>query len=122
MDRLDLNYVKPFIQPSIGFTGKWLDIAFTPRIAHVTYTKALIGINDPQMRANAERFFKEKKNTLVFEPGVTFRIGYRGLRAQAQFNVSSFSAEGNPNGPDPNIGNEFMSLGLHYLVSRRFRQ
>ena len=119
-ERLDVGFVKPFIQPSIGVTGPWVDFAFTPRIAFVSYTGQTILIEDPEYRFDAERYFREKKNTFVFEPGMMFRAGYKNIKGQFLLNLSTFRAN-DDEGLDPNINNQYFSFGINYLFSERYR-
>ena len=43
---LDVNFIKPFIQPSIGISQKWVDVALTPRFGLVSYTDHTISTTD----------------------------------------------------------------------------
>lgn len=117
--RLDVRFIKPFIQPSIGISGTWYDVALTPRVAWVSYTSQLVSVDDPELRTQAEQFFDDKKNTIVFEPGFTLRLGYKSIRGQLQYNASTFSYRENS---DVNINNQFLSMGIHWLISKRFRE
>ena len=119
-DRVDLSYVKPFIQPSIGVTGPWVDFAFTPRIAVVSYTKNTISLSDGENQLKAERYFREKKSTLVFEPGMIFRAGYKNIKGQILINLSTFRANGEED-LDPNINDQYVSVGINYLFPNRYR-
>ncbi len=74
---VNANYFKPFIQPSFGFSTKIIDLAFTPRIAFVTYTSKSDNTTDPSMRNDLDVYFSAKQNTVVFEPGLTLRAGFK---------------------------------------------
>ncbi len=74
---VNANYLKPFIQPSFGLSGKIGDIAFTPRVAFVTYTSKSDNVINPSLRNNLDHYFSEKQSTLVFEPGITLRVGIK---------------------------------------------
>jgi|GEM_PF-1144332 len=114
----NVSYFKPFIQPSFGFTTKIIDIALTPRIGYVTYTSTSDNVTDPQMRTDLDAYYSTKKNTLVLEPGVTIRVGYKNIKFQAQYNHTSFNYS-SANNFDP-VDKDFVSLGLHILVSNRW--
>lgn len=105
---INLKFLKPFIQPSGGFSTGALDIAFTPRIGLVQYVS----------NSGARDFFAEKKSTLVFEPGVTVRLGYRNVKLQYQFTYStfkySFDQGGNP------INSHHESLSVAIMISDRW--
>jgi hypothetical protein len=113
-EKIDAKYLKFFIQPSGGFTSKVIDMAFTPRIGWVTYTKHSSNVTDPLV----EDFFSQKKTTFVFEPGVTIRMGYKNVKFQYQYNYSTFSYEGTDEF-DP-VGNRFSSFSLYVLITDRW--
>ena len=121
--KLDVNFIKPFIQPSIGISQKWVDIALTPRFGLVSYTDHSIQTNDASYRTAAENYFNDQGTTFVFEPGMTVRAGYKNFKLQLQFNVSTFSyhAENANSNSNPSINNTYLGLGLHYLISKRYR-
>lgn len=58
---LNLKYVKPFVQPSVGLSTKHFDLAFTPRIALVSYTGGSENMSDPAQQYTFRKFWKEKK-------------------------------------------------------------
>jgi hypothetical protein len=121
--RLDVNFIKPFIQPSIGISRKWFDVALTPRFGIVSYTSHEIQTSDAAYRAAAENFFDDQKTTFVFEPGLTLRVGAKNLKLQLQYNISTFSyhAEDDNSNLNPSINNQYIGIGLHYLLSARYR-
>lgn len=110
-DHINLKYLKPFIQPSGGFSTGVLDMAFTPRIGLVQYIS-----NNPSNELSND-FYSKKKSTFVFEPGVTVRLGYRYVKLQYQFTYSTFKysqGAGNP------INSHHESLSLILMVSDRW--
>lgn len=120
---LDVNFIKPFIQPSIGVSQKWLDVAITPRFGVVSYTNHEIQTTDDNYRTAAENYFNDQKTTFVFEPGMTIRIGAKNLKLQIQYNISTFSyhAENANSNANPTINNQYLGIGLHYLLSDRYK-
>jgi len=112
---IDANYLKFFIQPSGGFSSKVLDMAFTPRIGLVTYTKYNNNVEEPLV----DDFFSEKKTTFVFEPGITIRMGYKNVKLQYQFNYSTFHYKGTDEF-DP-VSNMVGSFNLFILISDRWK-
>jgi len=115
---VNANYLKPFIQPSFGFSGKIFDIVFTPRIAIVTYTSRSDNATNPQIRTSLDNYFSEKHSTLVFEPGVTLRAGFKNVKFQLQYNHTSFNYVSSDNF-NP-VDKEFISAGIHILISDRW--
>lgn len=71
---LNARYIKPFIQPTVGFSSKYFDAAFTPRLAWVSFFSRSDRL-DPEENMLVEDFFMQKGRTLVLEPGFTLRGG-----------------------------------------------
>jgi hypothetical protein len=120
--KADVKYFKPFIQPSFGFTSMWFEAAFTPRIGVVSYTDHAFTWDDPAETTYWEAAFKNNKTTLVFEPGLTFRTGYKGIKLQMQYSYTTFdpwNAYGN--GDKPATNTDFFSIGLNYMITKRYK-
>lgn len=115
LENVDANYLKFFIQPSGGFSSKVLDMAFTPRMGLVTYTKHDSNVEDPQV----DDYFSEKKTTFVFEPGITIRMGYKNIKLQYQFNYTTFHYKGTDEF-DP-VSNAAGSFNVFVLISDRWK-
>jgi hypothetical protein len=115
LENIDANYLKFFIQPSGGFSSKVLDMAFTPRMGLVNYTKHNSNVEEPLV----DDYFSEKKTTFVFEPGVTIRMGYKNVKLQYQFNYSTFHYKGTDEF-DP-VSNMVGSFNLFILISDRWK-
>jgi|APTNR8051073442_1049403.scaffolds.fasta_scaffold00003_272 hypothetical protein len=114
-ENIDANYLKFFIQPSGGFSSKVLDMAFTPRMGLVTYTKHDSNVEEPEV----DDYFSDKKTTFVFEPGITIRVGYKNVKLQYQFNYSTFHYKGTDEF-DP-VSNMVGSFNLFFLISDRWK-
>jgi hypothetical protein len=119
-ETVNANYIKPFFQPSFGVSGGIVEFALTPRIGLVSYVSHSNSISDSFDRSRVETFFDEKSSSLVFEPGATLRIGYRNVKVQAQYVYSTFNYE-DDDGMDP-VNPEFISIGLHILITNRFKE
>lgn len=115
---INAKFIKYFIQPSGGFSTKAFDMAFTPRIGVVDYI-----YHSETDSPLINEFFKEKKTSLVFEPGVTMRFGYKNIKIQYQMNYSTFSYK--PNGYDEDefdpVMDMYGSLSLFILISNRWK-
>lgn len=105
--QLNSNFLKVFIQPSGGYTTKIVDFALTPRIGIVNFTSYENEVNDQAVA----HFFSEKKTTVVFEPGVTVRLGFKNIKLQYQLNYSTFKYDSS----DFAVNDIFMSLNLFFL-------
>ena len=90
---------KFFLQPSIGLTNEIFDLAFTPRLTGMMYdNRTLDGY--PIDELDIVKILEDDGlNTLTglhmfFEPGVTFRVGYKWIKFQTQiFYVAQISGE-----------------------------
>lgn len=122
-DKINLKYVKPFIQPSCGFSTKVIDIAFTARMALVSYTGKSENISDAQQRQSFDNFWIENKTSFVFEPGVTFRLGYQNIKLQLQYAHTSLKYEW-PDGSDhySAVFDDYGSVGVFILLSDRWKK
>lgn len=116
-DYINVNYVKPFIQPSVGFATKYFDLALTPRLAYLSYTSQNDYRLDPTTEPNSPRqFFEENHNTFVFEPGIMVRGGIPGVKLEIQYNYSTIRE---PSDSYFVNNHEFVSVGLRFLISER---
>jgi len=113
-ESIGVSYIKPFVQPSVGISGKVCELAFTPRIALVSYTSKTGYSSDAAIRTRVDDFYQTKKNTVVFEPGITFRIGYKNVKLQLQYNYTTLSY--NKDSVD-SIDETFTSIGLHFNIT-----
>lgn len=83
----------------------------------VNYTSHSYNLSDTQLSYRVEKFFDDKGTTLVFEPAVTLRLGYEGVKVQLQYSHTSFSYDTFDWDP---VDANFYSLGVQFLISRRF--
>lgn len=118
--QVNVKYVKPFIQPSGGYTSRYFDLAFTPRIGLVCYTSKSVNLFDAGQINSFDDFWAEKRNTLVFEPGVTARVGVKNVKFQVQYSHTSFNASYGDEGYSP-VYKNYLSLGLFILISDRWK-
>jgi len=117
---LNVSFIKPFVQSSIGLTTKWVDVAFTARLALPTYTNYKNGLSDATQHAQAETYFGENKSQFVFEPGLTLRLGYKAVKANFTVCTSTFRLADEYEHVSAN--NNYVSVGLAVLVSKRYKQ
>jgi len=102
-DFLNVRFVKPFIQPTIGISKGNFELAFTPRIALVS-SKFNVGLG----------YAHDRKDKFVLEPGLTFRVGSSYLKFQYQFNYSTYSTED----VELSAYNFYMSGGMCFMFSK----
>lgn len=93
-DALNVKYLKTFVQPSIGYRGRIFEFAFTTKIGVVNYTHFTNQLSDQAQFTTAESFYKRNKSVIVFEPGFTYRIGWKNIKFQVQTCATTFSHSG----------------------------
>lgn len=116
-DRVDVKFLKPFLQGSIGFNHKVIDVALTTRFAVVHFTEHEFRFDDPAYTLEAAKFFQENQDKFVFEPGITVRVGYEAVRLSLQFSITTFSQPETANG---HINDEYFGIGLNALIGKRW--
>lgn len=85
-EEINVAFVKYFLQPSTGFSGRVFEVAFTPRLGLVDYLA-----HSPSDRSDVQDYFNNKQTTFVFEPGLTLRLGFKNFKVQYQMNYSTFT-------------------------------
>jgi hypothetical protein len=79
---------RAFIMPTAGFTGKYVEAAFSARLAAVNYTSST-ATNYSQMDLENDKLTELEKNTWLFlEPALTVRGGYKWVKLQVQLGQS----------------------------------
>lgn len=112
-----VSFVRPYIQPAIGFTSNYVDLAFATRFAMLNYT----GISRSGMMLDSTNnaqlnYIGDNKTQLFFEPGVTLRAGWKYVKFQFQYVWSV-----NLNNNAINRDNHNVSLGLMLNIAPRFK-
>jgi hypothetical protein len=121
--RIDLKYVKPFIQPSVGFSSRFIDLAFTSRIAFVSYTSNSVSFSDVSQQYAFHKFWEEKRNSMVFEPGFTIRAGFKLVKLQIQYSHTSFNYDWSSESEKHSaVYNDYFSAGIFVLISNRWKR
>ena len=115
---LNVNFIKPFLQGSIGFNHKIVDVALTSRFAVVNFTDFEYRFDDAAYSLEASQFFEENETKFVFEPGITVRVGYEAVRLSLQFSTTTFSV--GEEFPNSNINSDYFSIGLNALIGKRW--
>jgi hypothetical protein len=81
---------KAFLQPSIGYAGRFFDAAFTPRVSFVKYTHfKAYGYTEEQLAEDYLDNDRITKGIYTFlEPAITVRAGYKFIKVQAQYGLT----------------------------------
>lgn len=115
----DVAFFKPFVQGSIGLSTDYFEVALTSRIALLNYRKVEYAFFDPEYQIGAQNFKEDNNNKVLFEPGITIRGGYKNIKASLQICTSTFSLDSPYE--DLSINSDFISFGLNYMFTSRYR-
>ncbi len=77
-------FIKNFIQPSIGLTTHYFDIALSTRIANLTYLNTFQNLPPSEYEYMDLQKIYFMRNFLVFEPALTVRGGWKYVKIQTQ--------------------------------------
>lgn len=112
----DLSSLKFYIQPSFGFTSKFIEIAVSTRISALTFN-----IISNNILGNYDLF--NELNSLspqihyFFEPAISIRAGWQFTKVQFQSEYSR-----NLTYEDMHIGEYYhFSLGMYFSFGKRFK-
>jgi hypothetical protein len=113
-NRINGNFIKPYLQPSFGIRSKIVHLVFTPRFAVVNYVSNRVAVYDnPQQEISARNFFEDKGTSFVFEPGVTLRLGLENVKLELQYVYSTFSYQSDGMF---DLYNNIWNLGLNFYL------
>ena len=113
---------KFFLQPSLGFSNTPFDLAFTPRITGMIYgNRTLDGYPVDELTKNSilasDGLDKLEGLHMFFEPGLTFRVGFKWVKLQTQvFYVGQFIGEKTTYIPLQ------IHFGLHVNIANRYME
>ncbi len=110
-----IDFVKFFAQPSLGLTTRYFDIAISTRFSGLKYTY----LSYPYMVQSEDlddlEYITKNYFSILFEPAVTVRLGYKNVKLQYQFGMS-FNLT-NPDFPQENM---MMSLGICLILGKDY--
>ncbi len=113
----DLSFVKFFLQPSFGYTSNGFDVAVTARLSNIIFRE----INNRASHGSAPyeeiNLISQNKSSLLFEPSLTLRGGWKYVKVQAQTVYSK-----NLSHPELAFFTYRSSLGLTFAFAERFKQ
>lgn len=120
-NKLDVNYMNTFVQGSLGYSTPVIDIALTTRISYMRYTNKSYSFTELEHQERADNFFDKNNSKILFEPGITFRIGYRNLKAHLSYVTSTFKEKGDiVETGELQLNTDFVSFGLNCVFTNRF--
>lgn len=83
-----LRYGKPFIQPSFGYKTKYFEAAISSRLNSLNYYKIEDSQTPIHFRDRFTNNIRNNKNSLLLEPAITARGGWKKLKIQLQLSKS----------------------------------
>lgn len=113
---INAKFIKPYVQPSVGFVSRYFEAAISPRISYLSYSDQEDFNLITEANQSLQEFFDVQSNKLVFEPGLTLRGGYQSVMLELQYSYS-FLKESSPD--YYLINNEYLSIGVRFLIGNR---
>ena len=103
-----------FIQPSIGFTNEYFDVAFSSRLLILNYSNIDTLNYTPLMLVDQKLLNIDKESFVFIEPAITIRGGYKWVKFQAQM-MYSYKYNSTPLSYMPLT----VTFGIHFDLSSR---
>ncbi len=110
----DLSFTKLFIQPAIGLTTKAIDIALSARLSNLSFYNINNQINTGSSYYNDVAQIANNKSSMLFEPALTIRAGWKNIKLQLQIQSSN-----NWSNPNLQFENSNASIGLWFAFSTK---
>jgi hypothetical protein len=102
----EVGITKFFLQPSIGYTHKIVDVGFASK-----FSAAMLNIKSGDENNFDLLYIKDNPTSFLWEPSLFFRVGFKGVKAQFQYTRSY-----NLNHKDLAQEVQFFSMGLTFSI------
>ncbi|MCK5853333.1 hypothetical protein KAH27_09930 [bacterium] len=112
----NLDIIKYFVQPSIGLTTRYFDMAISTKFSGLNYLNFSYPNHENSMPEEDLKdldYIERNSFSLLFEPAATIRLGYKNVKLQYQIGMS-FNIT-NPDFPQNEL---MMSLGLCWIIGK----
>jgi hypothetical protein len=112
---LKANATRIFLQPEIGYSNKIVDIIFTPRFSFLKYN-SFSSSNYTQQQLKEDYLDNGQLTSSVYifaEPALTVRLGYKWIKLQVQYGLTT-----NISGGNIKYADNFSSIGLVVDIAR----
>lgn len=113
----DINMLRGFIQPNLGFATDYFDVAFSARMCLLHYSN-ISAANVANMSSDEQfnlNYINARPTTYVVEPAITLRGGWKYIKVQTQFIAVSRMNKNYPmNTFAVNLG-MYMSFAPHFM-------
>lgn len=110
----NLSFNKVFLQPSIGFTHRHIDVAITPTLSRIHFDHISYDVQNNQDESEALQSIAQQSVSYLLEPTFTIRGGWDYIKLQAQ--VVSSSNLSHPNLP---FEKSHVNLGISFAFAPR---
>ena len=111
------NFERYFIQPAIGFTSNWFDVAISSRICGLYYDKVDHNISSNSYEIEDLDYIEDHTSSYLFEPALTVRGGWKYVKVQLQLGYSH-----NLNNPELQQEKLNANIGLYFSLSDKYRE
>ncbi|MCZ2100798.1 MAG: hypothetical protein LC107_04585 [Chitinophagales bacterium] len=113
------NGTRLFVQPNIGWTSKYIDIAISGRLAGLKYYDFLAdGYSQEELDQEfLHKDLVEDNLWVFFEPAITLRGGYKYIKAQIQYGISKKLNSG-----DLKYDNTYFNVGFVFDLGNWYNQ
>ena len=112
----DADAVKYFVQPSVGWVNRYFEVAFSPRLSILKYSKPEIMGYDSYERVDNFFDILDQKAYAFIEPTFTVRGGYRFVKLQVQLGYSYKISKNNIKD-----NSEIGSIGLIFDIGKWYK-
>ena len=110
---------KFYLMPSVGYTHQIFDIAFSLRMAHLSFAKVENNVTKQNSYAyNTVEGLRDIGNSILFEPALTFRLGWEYFKVQTQIGWS-FNAMHHSSGYFDEM---CISTGFYFIFAKRYKK
>lgn len=113
----DLSFVKFFLQPSLGYTSNGFDVAVTAGLSNVMFREIHNRASHGSAPYEEVNLISQNKSSLLFEPSLTLRGGWKYAKLQAQIMYSK-----NLSHSELAFFSYRSSLGLTFAFAERFKK
>lgn len=121
MDVGTANYAfnKFYLMPSFGYTHQIFDFAFSLRMAHLSFAKVENNVTKQNTYAyKTVEGLRDIGNSILFEPAITWRVGWENLKWQTQVGWSVNASNVDPIYFDGLV----FSTGLYFIITNRYKK
>jgi hypothetical protein len=113
----NMNFLKGFVQPAVGFTSPYFDAAVSMRLGLLNYNRNNIGSVGPMSEEDARdlNYIHSNPTSFLWEPAITVRGGWKYIKLQTQLGFSQNLSHSSLAMEKTNF-----NIGLYISLGRKF--